>query len=298
MVAQHRNKTGATTPPTSPDQSSGIELILGVSREEYGQIPSGLEKLLTDVEDLYAGRWPSHEACEVEYHDFVHALDVALAAARIVAGWNRVHPERRIDEELYCWTVAAGLFHDAGYIKDKGDREGQGGKFTITHVQRSMNIAEGYLRRTNWPQRATIFVPAVIALTDYRQQSLNYAVFINEQELLAARILPTADLIGQIGDSRYAEKIDGLFAELQEMYFHLNRDKPAPAQPVPVYNSAQELRNTTEDFYENFVAPRLAEFGHLEQYLDVYFGHNRNPYRENIACNLARHCNPRLADQS
>lgn len=297
MVAQQRHTTGVAGPSASSVRPAGGEHLLALTREEYHQIPSRLEKLLDDVADLYAGRWPSHEACEVQYHDVVHAFDVALAVARIMAGWNRAHPDRRLDEELYCWTVAAGLFHDAGYIKDKGDREGHGGKFTITHVQRGIAMAKAYLLRTGWPERAAVFVPSAIGLTDYRRQPEVDEVSLSQHEQLAARMLPTADLVGQFGDSRYAEKIDGLFTEFQELYAHLDQDQPARPL-VPVFHSAQELRNTTEDFYESFVAPRLAEFGHLEHYLDVYYGQAHNPYRKNITANLALLNAHRPADQT
>ncbi|ADH85235.1 HD domain-containing protein [Desulfurivibrio alkaliphilus] len=286
MDAEHNNQHS-----TTPGQPDGKELLFGLTRSEYGHLPPRLEKLLADVADLYAGRWPSHEACEVEYHDFVHALDVALAVARIMAGWNRANPDDRIGVELYTWTVAAALFHDAGYIKDKGDRDGHGGKFTITHVRRGMTMAEEYLRRSGWPERAALFVATAIALTDYRQPPTMDLGRLNAQERIAARMLPTADLIGQFGDKHYAAKIDGLFAEFQEMYAHQQQDQRPTVNPVPMFRSAQEIRNTIDEFYNNFVSPRLAEFGHLERYLDVFYGQQANPYRTNITANLNKYRN-------
>lgn len=290
MTTKNSNNHEKTNNLRHDDQTDGKFLLFRITREEYGHIPPRLERLLTDLADLYAGHWPTHEPCQVEYHDFTHALDVALAAARIMAGWNRANPDDRIGVELYGWTVAAALFHDAGYIKDKGDREGHGGKFTITHVRRGMAMAEAYLRRSGWPARAAVFVTTAIALTDYRQAPTVDLNRLNAQERIAARMLPTADLIGQFGDKHYGAKIDGLFAEFQEMYAYQESGQQL-ANPVPIFNSAQEIRNTIDQFYENFVAPRLAEFGHLERYLDVYFDQKPNPYRENINRNLANHHN-------
>jgi GAF domain-containing protein len=286
MVAKKR--TAAAGPSSSKPRSADLELLYAVTREEYGRIHPRLKKLLQDVADLYAGRWPSHEACEVAYHDFSHAVDAAVAVARIAAGWNRAHPANKFDEELYCAAVAAGIFHDSGYIKDKGDREGQGGKLTDTHVQRGMELAENYLRQAGWPERAAVFVPAAMAFTDYQNERDLDHLFRDEQELAAARMIPTADLIAQIADSRYIEKIDGLFTEFSEMYEHLAQNG-TPGGRTQIYQSAQEIRDGIIDFYEQFVAPRLAKFGHMDHYLTVYFGAGRNPYHENIAANLSSH---------
>ena len=266
----------------------GVELLLNISREEYGRALPRLGRLLSEVEGLYTGRWPSHEACEVPYHDFAHALDAAVAVARMAAGWNRAHPEIGFSKELFCSMVAAGLFHDSGYIKDKGDHDGLGGKFTLTHVQRGMKIASDYLTRSRWPAWAVRFVTRAISLTDYQQEPDINKLFSREQELAAARIIPTADLIAQIADNRYIEKLDGLFAEFKEMYEHQDQRRLA-ADGTPVFRSAQEIRDGIISFYEGFVAPRLNKFGHMDRYLAVYFGSNRNPYHENIAANLSSH---------
>lgn len=275
-------------PPSTSRREPGIELLLAICREEYGRALPRLKRLLHDVEDLYAGRWPSHEPCEVPYHDFAHALDAAVAVARMAAGWNRSHPGERFSKELFCSMVAAGLFHDSGYIKDKGDHDGRGGKFTITHVQRGMAIAADYLKKRRWPAWAVRFVYNAISLTDYRREPEVDELFAHRQELAAAQIIPTADLIAQIADNRYIEKIDGLFAEFKEMYERQDQRQLA-AGGTPVFRSAQEIRDGVISFYEHFVAPRLDKFGHMDQYLTVYFGSNRNPYHENIAANLSSH---------
>lgn len=263
-------------------------MLRAICREEYGRTLPRLNRLLADVADLYAGRWPSHEACEVAYHDFAHALDAAVAVARMAAGWNRAQPGEKLSPELFCCAVAAGLFHDAGYIKDKGDHEGHGGKFTATHVQRGMALAASYLQRTHWSKRATELVPATIALTDYHQEPQLDDFFVTPGEVAVARMIPTADLIAQIADNRYIEKLDGLFAEFKEMYEYQERRKVENGT-TPVFSSAQEIRDGVKEFYNQFVAPRLEKFGRMDRYLTVYFGENRNPYHENITANLSSH---------
>ncbi|MFH7321289.1 GAF domain-containing protein [Desulfurivibrio sp. D14AmB] len=290
MVASKQQKANSvSTDRTQPPSHPGISLLLGICREEYGRIIPRIKRLLTDVEALYAGEWPDYEACEVGYHDFAHALDAAVAVARMAAGWNRAQPGKKLDADLFSCAVAAGIFHDAGYIKDKGDHEGQGGKFTTTHVQRGMAMAAGYLKRSRWPHRAVEFVPATIAITDYhRNPEIDGQLFRTEQEITVARMIPTADLIAQIADNRYIAKLDRLFDEFKELYEFQEQRRLAPGE-TPVFRSAQEIRDGVIDFYEQFVVPRMVKFGRMDKYLAVYFGENRNPYHENIAANLSSH---------
>ncbi len=81
-------------------------------------MPGRLDELLGDACALYDGKWEAYQQCLVGYHTFTHALDVSLAAGRMIAGWNRQH-EEKIGEELLLAALAAALFHDAGYLKDK-----------------------------------------------------------------------------------------------------------------------------------------------------------------------------------
>lgn len=287
-MAKKAQPTDNHSEPSLPaEHEAGIDALRSVAKEEYGRIAPRLRKLIQEVAALYQGRWPSHEACEVSYHDFGHALDAALTVARMAAGWNRAHPEQKLSEDLFCAAVAAGFFHDSGYIKDKGDHEGHGGKFTVTHVQRGMKLAAAYLRRARWPKRAQELVPAMISLTDYRQEPELADLVHDQAETITARIIPTADLVAQFADNRYLLKLDDLFSEFQEMYEHT--DQARLAENGPVFRSAVQIREGVIDFYEKFVAPRLVKYGHMDQYLGVYFGENRNPYHENIAANLSSH---------
>jgi len=274
------------SPAASPPHQAAIDIIHAVSREEYGQVPERLRHLLQDVAALYDGRWPGYEACAVPYHNFGHALAAAETLARMAAGWNRSPNHDRFPEELFLCGIVAALFHDAGYIKDRGDREGLGGKYTFTHVRRSMEMAGRYLTETGWPTRSRTLVPAMISLTDYHQEPDAEALFQEPLELTMARMIPTADLVAQMADNTYLPRLEDLFLEFQEGYEHEGPDT-LQQHGTPVYHSAGELKDGVVTFYEEFVAPRLRRYGHLDRYLTVYFGEGRNPYHESIAANLS-----------
>ncbi|MFZ5774542.1 MAG: GAF domain-containing protein [Thermodesulfobacteriota bacterium] len=264
-----------------------VEQIFAIASELYGRVAPRLARLFDDVADLYAGRWPSHEACAAPYHSLGHALDVSLALARMIAGWNFSEPRQPLGEEHFHLAMAAGLFHDAGYIKDKGDQEGHGGKFTLTHVPRGMEMARSHLAGQHWPEAGVEAVCRMISVTDYSVAADPAALFDEPLLITLARMVATADLVAQMADSSYLQRIDDLFAEFRESYeFEAEMLRKRGAR---VYKDVQEIRENTIAFYEQFVVPTLNRLGRMDRYLASYFGTGRNPYQENITANLSCH---------
>jgi len=291
--SRHMAQTKTMTPDRQlsahqSDNQQTIELILAVSLAEYGKVPPRLAELLEDVADLYAGRWPSHEACTVNYHNFSHALDVCLAAARMLSGWNKMETGQSLDDGYFQLGMAASMFHDAGYIKDKGDLAGVGGKFTLIHVERSMAIAREYLTRKQWPEAEVDAVCRIISITDYTKLPDLAHLFKEERLKALARIVATADLVAQMADIDYIQRIDDLFAEFKEVYEFENRENLIK-KGTKIYKTVQEIKDGTITFYEQFIVPTLAKLGRMDRYLTVFFGDGRNPYQENIVANLSGH---------
>ncbi|OGR05552.1 MAG: hypothetical protein A2520_02290 [Deltaproteobacteria bacterium RIFOXYD12_FULL_53_23] len=265
-----------------------IGMIFAIYREEYGEVPLRLAELFSDVADLYAGRWSSHEACAVTYHNFSHALDVCLATARMFSGWNRMEQTRILNGEYFQLGIAASLFHDSGYIKDKGDNAGFGGKFTLIHVGRGMKIAQDYLTKKQWPENEVDAVARIISITDYNKAPDIAPLFQDTRLKTIAQIVATADLVAQMADTDYIQRIDDLFTEFQEVYDFENRETLIK-KGTKVYKTVQEIRDGTIAFYEQFVVPTLIRLGRMDRYLTSFFGGGRNPYQENIAANLSGH---------
>ena len=73
-----------------------ISLIKEIYVSEFGSDTLSLDTLISDITDLYQGKWASHQACQTGYHNFDHAIDVTLLTARMIGGWNsyndRDHP--------------------------------------------------------------------------------------------------------------------------------------------------------------------------------------------------------------
>lgn len=265
-----------------------MELILEISRNEYGRAAERLSLLLADVADLYGGRWPSHEGCDVTYHSFSHALDVTLTVARMLSGWNSMGKGWPLGENHFHLALAAALFHDSGYIKDKGDQEGGGGKHTLIHVRRSMDIARAGLEQRQWNPDEIEAVCNIISITDYASSPDPGLVFSDPQLALLGRMVATSDLVAQMADTAYVQRMEDLFAELKDAYAFEQSENPA-GKGTKVYRTVEEIRESTISFYEQFVVPTLTRLGRMDRYLAAFFGEGRNPYQENITANLSRH---------
>ncbi len=288
MARKTSHNPARQLPAAQVENLQTVELIRAVARDEYGEIPPRLDGLFDDVAALYAGNWPSHEACAVTYHNFNHSLDVCLAAARMLSGWNKAEAAHPLGQKYFLLGMAAALFHDAGYIKDKGDQAGAGGKFTLVHVQRSMEIAREYLGQKQWPQEEVEAVVRIISITDYASLPDLAPLFTEPRLKIMAQIVATADLIAQMADIDYVRRIDDLFAEFKEVYEFENR-KTLAEKGTKVYKTVQEIKDGTIDFYEKFVLPTLTKLGRMDRYLTSFFGDGRNPYQENITANLSDH---------
>jgi GAF domain-containing protein/HD superfamily phosphodiesterase len=276
-----------------PIQSSEIQalqhtdLLFEIIEREYAETSAVLKNLVADVRDLYNGKWLSYQACQVGYHNFGHALDVTLAAARMIVGRNMSNQAEKIPADFFQTAIAATLFHDTGYIMDRGDQNGKGGKYTFNHVNRSAELATGYLHEKGWPENMIKRVRRFILPTDFFNDA-DRLVSKNDQEQLLSRIIATADLVAQMAAADYVSKINDLFEEFTEAYQFENPDM-LTAKGVQIYSSAQELMDGTLTFYENYVLPRLEKFGRLDHYLACFFSDGRNPYQESIAANISYH---------
>jgi HD superfamily phosphodiesterase len=265
-----------------------ISLIKEIFTAEFGQGSKLLDEILADVMDLYQGKWPSHQPCRTGYHNLGHALDVALLTARMIGGWNslqdREHP--KINQDYFLAAIAAALFHDSGYIKEKDDDEGTGGKYSFNHEARSMALARAYLSRKRWPPRSSELVANIISLTRFHVPLQIEGLLENSAEEVIGRMMATADLVAQMADVDYMKRINKLYDELEEAY-DFEGVAALGKKGLKVFSSAQEMIDGTMDFYENFVVPRLRELGRMDQYLVAFFGDGRNPYLENIKANLS-----------
>src|SRR5450631_1060041 len=100
-----------------------------------------------EFERLFSGRKPGYHGVDTIYHDRQHSLDMTLAMARLLVGFERtVEGRMRFGAERAVMALVTSLFHDAGYIRETGDRQHfNGAEFTLYHVTRSARFLARFL---------------------------------------------------------------------------------------------------------------------------------------------------------
>ena len=98
-----------------------------------------LRNAINHISQLYRGENPKFAPCDTGYHDLQHILDVTLASARLMDGYERSQKSSAgLGEELFVFGILMALFHDSGYLRKRGSEDDrQGAEFTLVHVARS-----------------------------------------------------------------------------------------------------------------------------------------------------------------
>src|SRR5258706_14230621 len=93
------------------------------------------------------GALPGYAACDPAYHDVQHVLEVTLAMARLIDGYERARVGLEpLDAAMFRLGVITALFHDCGYIRTLDDMQHKnGGELTLTHGSRGARCLKQYL---------------------------------------------------------------------------------------------------------------------------------------------------------
>jgi hypothetical protein len=189
---------------------------------------------------LYKGKYPGYRSCNTGYHDLRHTIDTSLAMARLIHG-AVLDGETFTDRHITLGLITA-LLHDAGYIQEKHDKDGTGSKYTADHVQRSMDFSERHGAELGLSHEEITDGQAIILCTDLAVD-ISSIVFTSVKVELLGKMLGSADLLAQMADRTYLEKLLLLYPEFKEA-------------GIGDYESEVDLLQKTLGFYD-FIAQRL-----------------------------------------
>ena len=115
-----------------------------------------IERAFDDLVRIYRGEFPGYAACDTEYHDLQHAMEVTLAMARLLDGYERSRDASpAIGERNFQLGVIAALYHDIGYIRRVHDKKHRNGaEYTAIHVSRGARFLREYLPAIGMPELA------------------------------------------------------------------------------------------------------------------------------------------------
>src|SRR4026209_1292132 len=106
-----------------------------------------LSRSVKDLARIHHGEYPGYRGCDTGYHNLQHTLDVTMAMARLMDGYERSNNGTGIlGPRLFGFGVVTAVFHDAGYLRRTSDtRHKKGAEYTLKHVARGAKFLEEYL---------------------------------------------------------------------------------------------------------------------------------------------------------
>jgi hypothetical protein len=230
-----------------------------------------------DFERFFQGLDPNYHGVDTAYHDIQHTLDMTLALARLIAGYERsVGPEDRLGADRASLGLITALYHDSGYLRHrKLDRNCKNGaELTLTHVSRSAEFLRAYLPTIGLADYVPV-ATQIVHFTGY-ELSLDSIELDCPKDSTIGHLLGTADLIAQMADRCYLEKCrDRLFAEFVLAGIAID---DSPSGTLVRYRSGKDLLSKTPNFYQQSARDRLERnFNGCYRYLEAYF-EEENPY--------------------
>jgi len=234
-----------------------------------------LEIFFTDTVRLFNGEYPGYQKSKTKYHDLEHTNSVVLATARLMHGCF-VKGEAFTPRTILL-GITANLFHDTGLIQTDNDINGTGAKYTVGHEERSITFMTEYLSSKNFSSKDIKDCSHLIQCTILSLPVKDIPFRSTTTEMLG-KIIGSADLLAQIADRNYLEKLFLLFQEFEEAN-------------IPGFSSELELLHKTEDFYKFVAKKRLSEeLGNISvnmlHHFKTRWDIDRDLYEESISKNI------------
>ena len=210
-----------------------------------------------------------------QYHDLGHTLSVTLAVARLMHG--AVEAGQSLTEKDLNMGLISGLMHDTGYIQEIADRQGTGAKYTQVHISRSISFLQAYYRGNPAFQNDLDSFRNILLCTglNTRVDAIRFAGATVE---LLGKILGTADLLGQMADRYYLEKLPELYEEFAEA-------------GITTFSSRLDLLDKTQGFYRMTLKRFEDELGNVQRFSRCHFrkrwGIDEDLYIQSIEKNMA-----------
>ena len=158
---------------------------------------------------------PGYFGVDTVYHDRQHTLDITLALARLIVGYERQQAcaQTRLGGERAIVGVITGLFHDVGYLRRTDDR--------ISATAPNLRARTCRAARASWRDYLPLvglgaWVPVATQIVHFTGYEVPFAQIrvSDPRDIALGHMLGTADMIAQMADRCYLEKCrDRLYAE-------------------------------------------------------------------------------------
>lgn len=233
-----------------------------------------LNYVFKDIVRLFNGEYPGYSRCNTEYHNLKHATDTFLAMTRLMHG-AFVCGENLTRENVNLGLICA-LMHDTGYIQTLGDNVGTGAKYISIDSKRSIAFMDKYIIDNGFSKDDFKGYTDILDCTSLEIKVKEIQFKSRETELLG-KMLGTADLLGQMADRIYLEKLLFLFYEFEEA-------------GLDEYESELDLLKKTINFYamarKRFVSELDSVYEYMRYHFKTRWNLDRDLYIETIEGNI------------
>jgi len=250
-----------------------VKTILSMSFSEFDF--ETLNSVFEDVIRLFRGDYPGYRECTTEYHNLNHTTDTFMAMARLIHG--ALVAGQNLTRDQAMMGVICALMHDTGFIQTLEDDIGTGAKYIHVDTKRSIVFMENYGNQKRLSKEMLTDFRNILTCTDLGANIAEIPFSSPETELLG-KLLGTADLVGQMADRTYLEKLLFLFYEFRE-------------GGVMEYRSELHLLKKTRDFYEMTRKRLSRELSGVNKYMRYHFkarwNLDRDLYMESLERQMA-----------
>jgi hypothetical protein len=234
-----------------------------------------VHRVFKDIVRLFRGKYPGYRKCSTQYHDLKHTTDTFLAMARLTHG--ALIGGERLSKKHVALGLLCALMHDTGYIQTLDDKVGTGAKYTRIDTKRSIVFIEKYIADSGFSKEDFKHYPNILMCTGL-DTKINEIQFKSQETELLGKMLGTADLLGQMADRNYLEKLLFLFYEFRE-------------GGVKGFDTELDLLKKTIAFYA-MVRKRFAtELDRVNEYMHYHFKARWNKDRDLYMEAIENHIN-------
>jgi hypothetical protein len=214
-----------------------------------------LNHIFQDIVRLFRGEYPGYRKCNTEYHNLKHTTDTFLAMARLVHG-AFISGEKFTSNQVTLGLTCA-LMHDTGYIQTLDDEMGTGAKYTGMDTKRSIVFMDRYIADSGFSKKYFNNYPNILICAGLDAE-IRKIQFESRQTEIMCKMLGTADLLGQMADRTYLEKLLFLYYEFKE-------------GGVMGYANELDLLKKTLDFYDMTQKRFTNVLGGMNKYMRYHF---------------------------
>ncbi|RME33498.1 MAG: metal-dependent phosphohydrolase [Gammaproteobacteria bacterium] len=227
-------------------------------RQAFPDLPASSRALLAEAS---ADAMARLQGCNALYHNYEHTILVTLVGQQILIGM--IAEGEAVTPSDWLNTIVSLLYHDIGYVRRLCDRDGEDGLVASGIGNERVRPQEGASDASLQPfhvNRGKCYVSEryaghpVLDVEVIRQNIERTRFPIPSDEAYLATgdwpgLVRGADLIGQLADRRYLQKLPAVFYEFEEVGFN----------QLLGYRTPQDLLHGYPAFFEQQVEPWLDE---------------------------------------